>query len=62
MAGTTKLSNQVDVDWDVNSLSFNNTAGAFSIDGFSGVKLGIGAGAMVNKDTQLQMLLSPRLL
>jgi hypothetical protein len=35
MAGTTKLSNQVDVDWDINSLTFNNTAGAFNINGFS---------------------------
>ena len=59
MAGTTKLSNQLDVDWDVNSLTFNNTAGAFSVNGFSGVTLGIGAGGMSNSDAQLQTLLLP---
>jgi T5SS/PEP-CTERM-associated repeat protein/autotransporter-associated beta strand protein len=59
MAGTIKLSNILDVDWDVNSLTFNNTAGAFSVNGYSGVTLGMGAGGVSNNDSQLQTLLLP---
>ena len=33
MAGTNRLTPRVDVDWDVSSLVFSNTAGGFSISG-----------------------------
>jgi hypothetical protein len=59
MAGTTRLTPRVDVDWDINSLTFNSTAGGFSISGDLGVSLGIGAGGIENNDTQLQILLLP---
>jgi T5SS/PEP-CTERM-associated repeat protein/autotransporter-associated beta strand protein len=59
MAGTTRLTPRVDVDWDINSLTFNSTAGGFSISGDPGVLLGIGAGGITNNDTQLQFLLLP---
>ena len=59
MAGTTRLTPRVDVDWDIDSLTFNNTAGAFSISGDPGVSLGIGAGGITNNDAQLQLLLLP---
>jgi autotransporter-associated beta strand protein len=59
MAGTNRLTPNVDVDWDVRSLVFSNTAGAFSIFGGSGVSLGVGEGGIVNQDAQTQIVLVP---
>jgi autotransporter-associated beta strand protein len=59
MAGTNRLTPLVDVDWDIFSLVFNNTAGAFSISGAPGVTLGIAGGGITNQDTQTQVLLAP---
>lgn len=59
MAGTIKLSNLVDVDWDINSLTFDSTAGAFGISGDPGVSLGIGAGGITNNDADIQSLFGP---
>ncbi|MEX2091225.1 MAG: autotransporter-associated beta strand repeat-containing protein, partial [Pirellulales bacterium] len=59
MAGITRLTPRVDVDWDINSLIFNNTAGAFGISGDPGVSLGIASGGIANQDAQLQILLLP---
>ena len=59
MAGTNRLTPRVDVDWDIFSLVFNNTAGGFSISGDPGVTLGIAGGGITNQDTQLQILLLP---
>lgn len=59
MAGTNRLTPRVDVDWDISSLVFSNTAGGFSISGDPGVSLGIGAVGISNQDTQLQILLLP---
>ncbi len=59
MAGTNRLTPRVDIDWDVSSLVFSNTAGGFSISGGAGVSLGIGTVGISNQDTQLQILLLP---
>jgi fibronectin-binding autotransporter adhesin len=59
MAGTNRLTPNVDVDWDVRSLVFSNTAGAFAINGDTGVSLGVGEGGIVNQDTQTQIVLVP---
>ena len=59
MAGTNRLTPRVDLDWDINSLVFSNTAGGFGISGDPGVSLGIGSTGISNQDTQLQVLLLP---
>jgi autotransporter-associated beta strand protein len=59
MAGTNRLTPNVNVDWDIRSLVFSNTSGAFSISGSSGVSLGIGEGGIVNQDSQTQVLQLP---
>ena len=50
-AGTTKLTPNFSVGFSAGSITFNNTAGAFSLGGQA---LGLGAGGIVNNDTQAQ--------
>lgn len=51
MAGLVRLSPNLETNYAVNTLTFNNTAGAFA---FTGSQLGIGAGGLVNNDADSQ--------
>jgi hypothetical protein len=42
----------LDANWSVNSVTFNNTAGAFVLQSTGGFTLTVGAGGIVNQDTQ----------
>jgi T5SS/PEP-CTERM-associated repeat protein len=53
-AGNVRLTPSVDTAWSVASITFNNTAGAFTITGPQGVT--IAAGGIVNNDTQTQTI------
>lgn len=53
-AGNVRLAPSVDTPWNVHSITFDNTAGAFTITGPQGVT--IGAGGIVNNDTQAQTI------
>ena len=57
MAGTTRLTPIVDVPYSIRSLTFDNTAGAFTILGVE--ELTIGAGGITNNDAQLQSVIGP---
>ena len=46
----------LDQNWNVNSVSFNNTAGAFTLGSTGGFTLTIGVGGIVNNDTQTQTI------
>src|SRR6266550_2914320 len=52
-AGATRLTPNVDAAWNINSLTFNNTSGLFTISG-SGIT--IGAGGITNNDADLQTI------
>jgi hypothetical protein len=52
--GNVRLAPSVDTPWNVHSITFNNTAGAFTITGPQGVT--IGSGGIVNNDTQTQTI------
>jgi fibronectin-binding autotransporter adhesin len=54
-AGSVRLAPYVDTAWDVLSLTFNNTAGAFSL---SGSPLTLGGGGITNQDTDAQTILN----
>jgi fibronectin-binding autotransporter adhesin len=57
MAGTVRITPQVnaaDGSWNILSLSFDNTAGSFSIGGTS--SLTIGTGGITNNDTSIQAI------
>ena len=51
-AGSVRLTPSVDTAWNVHSLTFNNTAGAFTITGPQGVT--VGTGGIVNNDADVQ--------
>src|SRR5258706_8872152 len=51
--GTTRLSPNVDVVYNINSLTFNNTAGLFTIGGSA---LALGAGGVTNNDADMQTI------
>ncbi|MBI2498097.1 MAG: hypothetical protein HYV75_09400, partial [Opitutae bacterium] len=53
--GTTRTTNSANgaTPWEVNSITFNNTAGAFVI---SGTQLNLQAGGVTNNDTQTQTI------
>src|SRR5688500_14705380 len=51
MAGTVRLSPDVDSPWDIQSLSFAPTAGAFTLNG---ARLTIRGGGITNNDNDLQ--------
>jgi len=53
-AGNVRLTPSVDTAWNVASLIFNNTAGAFTVTGPQGVT--VGAGGIVNNDADTQTL------
>ena len=53
-AGTTRLTPRVDAAWSVASITFDNTAGAFTITGPQGVT--VGAGGIVNSDADTQTI------
>ena len=46
----------LDQNWNVNSVTFNNTAGAFVLGSSGGFTLTIQGGGMANTDTQLQTI------
>src|ERR1041384_1305361 len=52
-AGTTRLTPNVDVVYAINSLTFNNTSGAFTIGGSA---LALGAGGITNNDADMQTI------
>src|SRR3954467_4803878 len=51
--GATRLSPNVDVVYSINSITFNNTSGAFSIGGSA---LALGAGGITNNDADMQTI------
>ena len=53
-AGTTRLAPSVESAWNVRSIKFTNTAGAFTITGPQGITLG--NGGIVNNDTDTQTI------
>jgi hypothetical protein len=53
-AGNVRLTPSVDTPWNVASITFNNTAGAFTITGPQAIT--IGSGGIVNNDTQTQTI------
>ena len=53
-AGLVRLTPSVDTAWNVRSITFNNTAGAFTITGPQAIT--IGNGGIVNNDTQTQTI------
>ena len=53
-AGGVRLTPSVDTAWNVASMTFNNTAGAFTITGPQGVT--VGAGGIVNNDADAQTI------
>ena len=53
-AGATRLTPSVDTAWSVESITFDSTAGAFTITGPQGVT--VGAGGIVNSDTDTQTI------
>ena len=53
-AGNVRLAPSVDTPWNVAAITFDNTAGAFTITGPQGIT--IGAGGIVNNDTQTQTI------
>lgn len=52
--GTTRLSPNLDINWSISSITFNNTAGGFSIGGPG--DLTIGVSGITNNDTQTQTI------
>ncbi len=46
----------LDQNWNVNSVTFNNTAGAFTLGSTGGFTLTIGVGGVTNNDTQTQTI------
>ncbi len=53
-AGNVRLAPSVDTPWNVRSITFDNTAGAFTITGPEGIT--IGNGGIVNNDTETQTI------
>ena len=53
-AGNVRLAPSVDTPWNVAAITFDNTAGAFTISGPQAIT--IGAGGITNNDTQTQMI------
>ena len=53
-AGTARLTPSVDTAWNVRSITFNNTAGAFTVTGPLGVTVGVGG--ITNSDTDPQTI------
>ncbi len=53
-AGNVRLAPSVDTAWNVRSITFNNTAGAFTINGPQGVT--VGTGGITNSDTDPQAI------
>ena len=53
-AGTTRLTPLVNIPYDVNGVTFNNTAGAFNIMTSGGSVLAVRGGGITNLDTDLQ--------
>ena len=53
-AGTTRLAPSVDTAWNVRSITFDNTAGAFTITGPQAIT--VGTGGIVNNDADLQTI------
>ena len=59
MAGTIDTTNTVDVNFDILSLTFNNTAGPFVINNSGGATLTIRGGGITNQDAQTQTINAP---
>ena len=53
-AGSVRLAPSVDTAWNVRSLTFNNTAGAFTITGPQSITVGVGG--IVNNDADTQTI------
>ncbi len=49
-SGTTRLTPDMNTNWSVNSVTFNNTAGAFQLNSLVGATLTVGAGGITNND------------
>jgi autotransporter-associated beta strand protein len=62
MAGTIDTTNTVDVNFDINSLTFNNTAGAFVINNSGGATLTIRGGGITDNDASTQTINAPLIL
>ncbi|MCI0335304.1 MAG: hypothetical protein L0228_19010 [Planctomycetes bacterium] len=58
-AGTTRLTPDLNQAYNVNSVTFNNTAGAFNLHSIAGNTLTIGAGGITNNDADLQIIDHP---
>jgi hypothetical protein len=59
MAGAIRLTSNIDTPWSINTLTFNNSAGAFTIGGST---LTIGAGGITNQSGSTQTLNVPVVL
>ncbi len=62
MVGAIDVANTVDINFDIGSLTFNSTAGAFIISGSGGSTLTIRSGGVVNNDVDTQTLNVPIIL
>ena len=54
--GTTRLTPDMNANWNVNSVTFNNTAGAFTLNSIIGATLTVGAGGITNNDADNQTI------
>jgi len=55
-AGTTRLTPDMNANWNINSLTFNNTAGAFNLVSSTGSILTLGAGGVTDSATASQTI------
>ncbi|MCI0333395.1 MAG: autotransporter-associated beta strand repeat-containing protein [Planctomycetes bacterium] len=62
MAGTIDVVNTVDVSFDINSLTFDATAGPFVINNSGGATLTVRSGGITNQDIQTQTINAPLIL
>jgi autotransporter-associated beta strand protein len=54
--GTTRLAPDLNGNWSVNSVTFNNTAGQFDLTSLGGSTLTVGAGGITNNDATTQVI------
>jgi hypothetical protein len=59
-AGNVRLTPSVDTAWNINSITFDNTAGVFTITGPQTIT--VGAGGIINNDTDLETITSAIIL
>src|SRR5262249_33887987 len=61
-AGTTRLTPDMNANWNVSSVTFNNTAGAFTLGSSTGSTLTIGAGGITDNSANQQTINHPIVL